>query len=123
MDFFLQERRASVPMDFADLEKLVAAGVTLMDEAKVPKGAVITNLIVKGRPAVAVEYTYLPPGQSLTTRKPETVTGLVLELGGVEVRLFSLSGIKRGSRGTWVPFEALSVDELARIAGTLAPIR
>ena len=46
-------------MDFADLEKLVAAGVTLMDEAKVPKGAVITNLIVKGRPAVAVEYTYL----------------------------------------------------------------
>ena len=94
-----------------------------MDEAKVPKGAKITSLTVKGRPAVLVEYTYLPPGQSLSTPRVESVSGLVLELGGVEVRLFSLSGEKRGSRGTWVPFEALSVGELVRIAGTLAPIR
>lgn len=121
--FTLQERKAPKPMTEMDLWKLVAAGTAPTGEATVAADAKITSLVVRGRPAVGVKFVYFPAGDYVSKSSGDTVTVLVLELDGVDVRFSSSGGEKRASDGGWAPFEALSVDELARIAGTLAPVK
>ncbi len=122
-DFWIRERKAPAATTDADLGKLVAPGVSPMGEdgPKVPAGATPTTYTVLGKPAVGIEYTYSPTGGPAGgSAKQMTSAVLVLQLDGTRVWMVSESG-ERESKGTWVPFENLSLDELVKIAATLEP--
>ncbi|MDP1809238.1 MAG: hypothetical protein Q8L35_06860 [Actinomycetota bacterium] len=120
--FNLQERKAKKSMTEADLKKLVAPGASPTQEVKVTSDAKVTSHTVQGKPAVAVEDQVIRSGGPGATPKKDTYTVLVLELDGVDVRLSASSGEKLSSDGTWVPFRALTVEQLVKIAETLAPV-
>ena len=109
--FTLQQRRADSPMSESDLKALVALGETPLGMTAVTDDAEISVVSVNGRPAVTATFSSTPPEASSKPGEARgTVTVLVTEIDGVEVRIESRPGVP------------VSTDELVRIAESLAPL-
>ena len=88
----VQERKAS-GASAAELKKLVEAGARPYggdSDIEIPADAKVTTLTVQGQPAVAAEWTFIPP-EAVKPGAVQSVTNqvLVFELDGVEVRVFA----------------------------------
>lgn len=121
--FTLLERAAKGPLDHAALRKALAAGVDPLTAggARITDDATYAELEVDGRPALGVEY-----GDRNAVEKQgigdESVRVLAFERDGVEVRIYSHGWMQyEPSNDTYTQVDALSLDELLRIAVSLEP--
>jgi hypothetical protein len=127
--FTLQERPAKGEAAEADLRALVAPGESPLGQAEVSRDASVTVLAVNGRPAVGVTFVQVPKEAAVKPMSSaDTVTVLVCQVDGVDVRLEShatdrYSGPREGGGANFEHVPALGVPELAAIAETLAPVR
>ncbi len=121
-DFWLHERAIAGTMDISELEKALAEGETPMGAhlPPIPGHAGVSRHTIKDQPVAVAEYSQTAENAAGQQAKYNTVI-LVFQLGGVEIRMASQGG-ERESRGEWVPYDALTVDELLAIAATLEPV-
>jgi hypothetical protein len=119
--FSLEERKASG----ADLAGLVAPGsVPTAGAWPIPTDATTSSPMVGDATAYAVEYTVPEKeGAAPVAGAPGSrVSFLVVEKGGVDIRLFSES-YEQLQDGKWVTHPNLSMDELAKIAESMQPVQ
>ncbi|HEX9093671.1 MAG TPA: hypothetical protein VF902_06780 [Coriobacteriia bacterium] len=113
--FQLEERKVGSGLAQGTLAARLRAGLP-----RDAKDAKVTTVTVLGQPGMAADYTMVPTGPFVAEGKTDTGAMVLFETDGVDVRLSSTSG-ERESNGQWVPFDALTVEELVRIAETLKP--
>ena len=128
MTYVVQERKGT-GASVADLEDMVAEGANPLggEDGEIPERATVIKKTVQGKPAVAVVYTFQPPGankESASGKGGDTKVFakavLVFELDGVDVRMGNEAGEANPS-ADWTP-ESLA-DDLAATAETLEPVQ
>jgi len=123
-DFMLHERKAATPMDEDDLRALLSSGSRPVGWAEVPRDAEIEVLDVNGRPALGATFLWTPAeGEFKGLPGDSRVSVLVLEVDGVDVRMESVGHqVYTGANEQYEYRPALALEELAAIAGRLAPV-
>ena len=120
--FTLLERKADGPLDHTALGRVLASGVDplVTGGPRITDDAAYTETTVDGRPALGVEYADRNAVEKQGMAH-ESVRVLAFERDGVEVRIFS-HGWQRfdPDTGAYTQVDALSFDELLRIAASLA---
>ncbi len=115
----VQERKAS-GASVAELKKLVEPGARPYggdSDIVIPADASVTTLTVQGQPAVAAEWTFIPP-EAVKPGAVQSVTNhvLVFELDGVEVRVFDEAEHMDSGAGQR---SETSLDDVVRFAESL----